>query len=100
MQYKNEIFSQKSEGGLTEKQKSYQKLQDAILKSKVDFEAGLGKISKKKKEWVNDNHKPGEEDYPTKKLLKKHSLKNEKDYAAEEFKPHIMYDPKTGKGYS
>ena len=107
MQYKKMKSSlyEKSEGGLTEKQKKLPKaLQDAILKKQSGTsEAGLWENIQKKKKRMGKNYKPakpGDKDYPSKEAIKKaQSKKMKKDYAAEEFKPHIMYDPKTGKGY-
>ena len=69
-----------------------------------DAEAGLWENIQKKKKRMGKNYKPakpGDKDYPSKEAIKKaQSKKMKKDYAAEEeFKPHIMYDPKTGKGY-
>lgn len=107
MQYKKMKSSlyEKSDAGLTEKQKKLPKaLQDVILKKQGETsEAGLWENIQKKKKRMGKNYKPtkpGDKDYPSKDAIKKaQSKKMKKDYAKEEFKPHIMYDPKTGKGY-
>ena len=68
-----------------------------------DTEAGLWENIQKKKKRMGKNYKPakpGDKDYPSKEAIKKaQSKKMKKDYAAEDFKPHMMYDPKTGKAY-
>lgn len=107
MQYKKMKSSlyEKGEAGLTEKQKKLPKaLQDAILKKQGETsDAGLWENIQKKKKRMGKNYKaakPGDKDYPSKEAIKKaQSKKMKKDYAAEDFKPHMMYDPKTGKGY-
>ena len=66
-------------------------------------EAGLWENIQKKKKRMGKNYKPakpGDKDYPSKEAIKKaQSKKMKKDYAKEDFEPHMMYDPKTGKGY-
>lgn len=68
-----------------------------------ETEAGLWENIQKKKKRMGKNYKPakpGDKDYPSKKAIKKaQSKKMKKDYAKEDFEPHMMYDPKTGKGY-
>ena len=68
-----------------------------------DTEAGLWENIQKKKKRMGKNYKPakpGDKDYPSKEAIKKaQSKKMKKDYAAEDFEPHMMYDPKTGKAY-
>ena len=96
---------EKGEAGLTEKQKKLPKpLQDAILKKQGGTsDAGLWENIQKKKKRMGKNYKaakPGDKDYPSKEAIKKaQSKKMKKDYAKEDFEPHMMYDPKTGKGY-
>lgn len=67
---------------------------------------GLWENIRKKKEREGKNYrpaKPGDKDYPDPKALKKaqESSKKKKESKAEEkdFKPHAMFDPKTGKKY-
>lgn len=107
MQYdkmKSSLY-EKGEAGLTEKQKKLPKpLQDAILKKQEKTsDAGLWENIQKKKKRMGKNYKPakpGDKDYPSKEAIKKaQSKKMKKDYAKEDFEPHMMYDPKTGKGY-
>jgi hypothetical protein len=107
MQYdkmKSSLY-EKGEAGLTENQKKLPKpLQDAILKKQGETsDAGLWENIQKKKKRMGKNYKPakpGDKDYPSKEAIKKaQSKKMKKDYAAEDFEPHMMYDPKTGKGY-
>lgn len=73
----------------------------AIQEEEVD--AGLWENIQKKKKRMGKNYKPakpGDKDYPSKEAIKKaQSKKMKKDYAKEDFEPHMMYDPKTGKGY-
>jgi len=68
-----------------------------------ETEAGLWENIQKKKKRMGKNYrpaKPGDKDYPSKEAIKKaQSKKMKKDYAKEDFEPHMMYDPKTGKGY-
>lgn len=68
-----------------------------------EVEAGLWENIQKKKKRMGKNYKPakpGDKDYPSKEAIKKaQSKKMKKDYAKEDFEPHMMYDPKTGKGY-
>ena len=104
MQYekmKSSLY-EKGQAGLTEKQKKLPKpLQDAILKKQDEnmdeSESGLWENIQKKKKRMGKNYKPakpGDKDYPSKEAIKKaQSADEEKD-----FKPHMMYDPKTGKG--
>lgn len=103
IQYKKMKSSlyEKGQGGLTEEQKKLPKpLQEAILKKqgeKMDeSESGLWENIQKKKKRMGKNYKPakpGDKDYPSKKAIKKaQSADEEKD-----FKPHMMYNPKTGK---
>jgi hypothetical protein len=103
IQYKKMKSSlyEKGQAGLTEEQKKLPKpLQEAILKKqgvKMDeSESGLWENIQKKKKRMGKNYKPakpGDKDYPSKKAIKKaQSADEEKD-----FKPHMMYDPKTGK---
>jgi len=67
------------------------------VKSEDESEAGLWDNIRKKKKRMGKNYKPakpGSKDRPSKKAWKKaQSADEEKD-----FKPHMMYDPKTGKG--
>ena len=68
-----------------------------------EAEAGLWENIRKKKKRMGKNYKPakpGSKDRPSKEAWKKaQSKKMKKDYAKEDFEPHMMYDPKTGKGY-
>ena len=63
-----------------------------------ESESGLWENIRKKKKRMGKNYKPakpGSKDRPSKKAWDKaQSADEEKD-----FKPHMMYDPKTGKGY-
>jgi hypothetical protein len=67
------------------------------VKSEDESEAGLWDNIRKKKKRMGKNYKPakpGSKDRPSKKAWKKaQSADEEKD-----FEPHMMYDPKTGKG--
>ena len=67
------------------------------IDSEDETEAGLWENIRKKKKRMGKNYKPakpGDKDYPSKEAIKKaQSADEEKD-----FKPHMMYDPKTGKG--
>lgn len=70
----------------------------------VEAKNGLWDNIRKKKKRMGKKYKaakPGDKDRPSKEAWKKaQSKKMKKDYAAEdEFKPHMMYDPKTGKAY-
>lgn len=100
MQYKKMKSSlyEKSEAGLTEKQKKLPKaLQDVILKKQGETsEAGLWENIQKKKKRMGKNYKPaqpGDKDYPSKKAIKKAQSSDEE----KEFKPHMMYNTKTGE---
>lgn len=122
IQYKKMKSSlyEKGEAGLTEKQKKLPKaLQEAILKKQgedmKESESGHHEKDKKKKKksysslWENirkkkkrmgKNYKPakpGDKDRPQKKAWDKAKSAEEDD--KKNFKPHMMYDPKTGKGY-
>ena len=67
------------------------------IDSEDETEAGLWENIRKKKKRMGKNYKPakpGSKDRPSKEAWKKaQSADEEKD-----FKPHMMYDPKTGKG--
>lgn len=67
------------------------------VESEDESEAGLWDNIREKKKRMGKNYKPakpGSKDRPSKKAWKKaQSADEEKD-----FKPHMMYDPKTGKG--
>ena len=67
------------------------------IESEDETEAGLWENIRKKKKRMGKNYKPakpGSKDRPSKEAWKKaQSADEEKD-----FKPHMMYDPKTGKG--
>ena len=67
------------------------------IESEGETEAGLWENIRKKKKRMGKNYKPakpGSKDRPSKEAWKKaQSADEEKD-----FKPHMMYDPKTGKG--
>ena len=68
----------------------------------VEAKNGLWDNIRKKKKRMGKKYKaakPGDKDRPSKEAWKKaQSKKMKKDYAAEdEFKPHMMYDKKTGK---
>ena len=66
-------------------------------KSEDETEAGLWENIRKKKKRMGKNYKPakpGSKDRPSKEAWKKAQSKEEED-----FKPHLMYDPKTGKSY-
>ena len=85
MQYKKMKSSlyEKSEAGLTEKQKKLPKaLQDAILKKQGETsEAGLWKNIQDKKKRMGKNYKPakpGDKDYPSKEAIKKAQSKKMK----------------------
>ena len=70
----------------------------------IEAKNGLWDNIRKKKKRMGKKYKaakPGDKDRPNKEAWKKaQSKKMKKDYAAEdEFKPHMMYDPKTGKAY-
>lgn len=70
----------------------------------IEAKNGLWDNIRKKKKRMGKKYKaakPGDKDRPSKEAWKKaQSKKMKKDYAAEdEFKPHMMYDPKTGKAY-
>lgn len=65
--------------------------------SEDETEAGLWENIRKKKKRMGKNYKPakpGSKDRPSKEAWKKAQSKEEED-----FKPHLMYDPKTGKSY-
>ena len=91
--------------GLTKAQEKLpEPLKKAILKKQEKTsDAGLWENIQKKKKRMGKNYKPakpGDKDYPSKEAIKKaQSKKMKKDYAKEDFEPHMMYDPKTGKGY-
>lgn len=67
------------------------------VESEDESEAGLWDNIREKKKRMGKNYKPakpGSKDRPSKKAWKKaQSADEEKD-----FEPHMMYDPKTGKG--
>jgi len=67
------------------------------VESEDESEAGLRDNIREKKKRMGKNYKPakpGSKDRPSKKAWKKaQSADEEKD-----FEPHMMYDPKTGKG--
>jgi hypothetical protein len=93
------MWSKKSVTNVTKGEES-----EENLENESESDAGLWENIQKKKKRMGKNYKPakpGDKDYPSKDAIKKaQSKKMKKDYAAEEeFKPHIMYDPKTGKGY-
>ena len=68
--------------------------EESVIEKGVD--AGLWENIEKKKKRMGKNYKPskpGDKDYPSKKAIKKaQSADEEKD-----FKPHTMFNPKTGK---
>jgi hypothetical protein len=68
--------------------------EESAIEKGVD--AGLWENIEKKKKRMGKNYKPskpGDKDYPSKKAIKKaQSADEEKD-----FKPHTMFNPKTGK---
>lgn len=122
VQYKKMKSSlhEKGEAGLTEKQKKLPKpLQEVILKKQgkemKESESGLREKDKDKKKksysslWENIRNKkkrmgknykpakPGDKDRPQKKAWDK--AKSAEEEEKKNFKPHMMYDPKTGKGY-
>jgi hypothetical protein len=68
--------------------------------SEDETEAGLWENIRKKKKRMGKNYKPakpGDKDRPQKKAWEKAKSAEEDD--KKNFKPHMMYDPKTGKGY-
>ena len=103
MQYKKMKSSlyEQGEAGLTEQQKKLPKpLQDAILKKQgktsEKSDSGLWENIRNKKKRMGKNYKPakpGSKDRPSKEAWKKAQSADEE----KEFKPHMMYDPKTGK---
>ncbi len=124
LQYKKMKSSlyEKGEAGLTEKQKKLPKpLQEAILKKQgeemKESESGhhekdkdkkkkkksyssLWENIRKKKKRMGKNYKPakpGDKDRPQKKAWDR--AKSAEHEEKKNFKPHMMYDPKTGKGY-
>jgi hypothetical protein len=79
-------------------------LEEQILEEESEAKKGLWENIRDKKKRMGKKYKaakPGDKDRPSKEAWKKaQSKKMKKDYAAEdEFKPHMMYDPKTGKAY-
>jgi hypothetical protein len=94
------MWSKKSVTNVTKGEENLEEGQEEPSES----DAGLWENIQKKKKRMGKNYKPakpGDKDYPSKEAIKKaQSKKMKKDYAAEdEFKPHMMYDPKTGKAY-
>ena len=70
----------------------------------IKSNSSLWENIRKKKERIKRGskekmRKPGEKGAPTKEQIER--AKGEKKAAeeAKDFKPHMMYDPKTGKGY-
>jgi hypothetical protein len=66
------------------------------IEAEDETEAGLWENIRKKKKRMGKNYKPakpGSKDRPSKEAWKKAQSADEE----KEFKPHMMYDPKTGK---
>ena len=81
-----------------------EEVEEQILEEESEAKKGLWENIRDKKKRMGKKYKaakPGDKDRPSKEAWKKaQSKKMKKDYAAEdEFKPHMMYDPKTGKSY-
>jgi hypothetical protein len=119
MQYKKMkgTLYQKGQAGLTEKQKTLPKpIQEAILKkqgekseaTEAEAKRGLWDNIHNKRKRIKDGsgekmRKKGDKGAPSEKQIKKAQKPKEKSKAEEldknNFKPHKMYDPKTGKAY-
>ena len=114
MQYKKMkgTLYEKSEGGLTEKQKTLPKpIQQAILRkqgekseaTEAEAKRGLWENIHRKRQRIKDGsgekmRKKGDKGAPTEKQMKQAQKKKGESKAEEEFKPHKMYD-KDGKAY-
>jgi hypothetical protein len=97
------MWSKKSVTKMT-KAEDTEGLEEQILEEESEAKKGLWENIRDKKKRMGKKYKaakPGDKDRPSKEAWKKaQSKKMKKDYAAEdEFKPHMMYDPKTGKAY-
>jgi hypothetical protein len=89
------MWSKKSVTKVTKGEESTEEIEEA--EETAEAKNGLWDNIRKKKKREGKNYKPakpGDKDRPSKKAWKKaQSADDEK-----EFKPHMMYDPKTGKG--
>lgn len=108
------IFLDESEAELTKQQKTLppalqkkilekkgKKSKDKDKKEESEAKRGLWDNIRDKKKRMGKNYrpaKPGDKDRPDAKSWKKAQKKKEDSKAAEEFKPHKMYD-KSGKAY-
>jgi len=94
LQFKVAVEESVTKEGSKEEYKKF--FDGAMKKFGIDSPADLKSDEEKKKffDYVDKNYK-GEKDESYMNELKKWSGMNE----AEDFKPHMMYDPKTGKGY-
>ena len=91
------MWSKKSVTKVTKGEEEEEEEVEENIDSEDETEAGLWENIRKKKKRMGKNYKPakpGSKDRPSKEAWKKaQSADEEKD-----FKPHMMYDPKTGKG--
>ena len=92
------MWSKKSVTKVTKGEEAEEEVEEEIVDEETsEAKNGLWDNIRKKKRRMGKNYKPakpGSKDRPSKKAWKKaQSADEEKD-----FKPHMMYDPKTGKG--
>ena len=97
------MWSKKSVTKMTKGEEAESETEEEV-EEVIEAKNGLWDNIRKKKKRMGKKYKaakPGDKDRPSKEAWKKaQSKKMKKDYATEdEFKPHMMYDPKTGKSY-
>lgn len=92
------MWSKKSVTNVTKGEEAQEEAEEEIVDEETaEAKTGLWDNIRKKKKRMGKDYKPakpGSKDRPSKEAWKKaQSADEEKD-----FKPHMMYDPKTGKG--